>query len=79
LTKKYRLNGIRKEGVYDNIRAYNGSGRDYEQLRRLYTSPIIFRVIKLRSMRWAWYVAGMGQRRGTYMVLMERPERKSII
>jgi hypothetical protein len=35
-----------------------------EELRDLYSSPSIIRMIKLRTMRWAGHVARMG-RRGT--------------
>ena len=35
-----------------------------EELNHLYSSPIIFRVIKSRRMRWAVHVARMGERRG---------------
>jgi len=35
----------------------------YEELNDLYFSPTIIRVIKARRMRWAGYVARMGQRR----------------
>jgi hypothetical protein len=31
-------------------------------------------VIKSRRMRWTWYVAYMGDRRGACRVLVERPE-----
>ena len=34
------------------------------------------RVIKSRSMRWAGHVARMGEERGEYRVLVEKPERK---
>jgi hypothetical protein len=33
-----------------------------EQLHNLYSSPNIIRMIKLRRIRWAWYVALMGRR-----------------
>jgi hypothetical protein len=33
-----------------------------EELRDLYSSPSIIRIIKLRRMRWAGYVAQMGIR-----------------
>ena len=39
-----------------------------EELINLYTSSIIFRVIKSRRMRWAEHVARMGERRGVYRV-----------
>jgi hypothetical protein len=40
----------------------------------LYSSPNKIRVIKLRRMRWAVYVARMGDSRGAYRVLVRRPE-----
>jgi hypothetical protein len=42
----------------------------------LYCSPNIVQVIKARIMRWAGRVARMGERRGTYRVLMGKPEGK---
>jgi len=42
----------------------------------LHSSPNIIRVVKLRSMRWAGYVARMGERRGAYRVLYKKPERR---
>ena len=36
----------------------------------------IVRVSKSRRMRWAGHVAGMGERRGVYMVLVGKPEAK---
>jgi hypothetical protein len=47
-----------------------------EELNDLYSSPNIFRVIKLRRMRWAEHVARMGERRGVYRVLVVKPEGK---
>ena len=40
------------------------------------TSPIIVRVIKLRTMRWVGHVARMGKRRGVYRDLVGKPEGK---
>jgi hypothetical protein len=34
-----------------------------EELHNLYASPNIIIIIKLRRMRWAWYVARMGNKR----------------
>jgi hypothetical protein len=34
-------------------------------------------IIKSRRMRWAGYVAGMGQKRHTYRLLVGKPEGKS--
>ena len=45
-----------------------------EELNDLYCSPNIVRVIKSRRMRWAWYVARMGEERGVYRVLVGKPE-----
>ena len=42
----------------------------------MYTSPNIVRVIKLRRMRRAGYVARMGEERGMCRVLVGKPERK---
>jgi hypothetical protein len=36
----------------------------------------IIRVIKSRRMRWAGHVARMGERRGSYRVLVRKPEGK---
>ena len=47
-----------------------------EDLNDLYSSPNIFRVIKSRIMRWAGHVARMGERRGVYRALVEKPEGK---
>jgi hypothetical protein len=38
------------------------------------SSPNIIRVIKSRGMRWAGYVARMGEKRGAYRILVGRPE-----
>jgi hypothetical protein len=47
-----------------------------EELNDLYSSPSIVWVIKSEIMRWAGYVACMGERRGVYRVLVGKPERK---
>ena len=44
-----------------------------EELNDLYSSSSIVRVIKSRRMRWAGHVAPMGERRGVYRVLVEKP------
>jgi len=47
-----------------------------EELNNLYCSPNIVRVIKLRRMRWAGYVARMGEGTGINRVLVGKPEGK---
>ena len=47
-----------------------------EELNDLYCSPKIVRVIKSRRMRWAGYVAHMGEERVVYMVLVWKPDGK---
>jgi hypothetical protein len=45
-----------------------------EDLKDLYPSPDIIRVIKSRRMRWVGQAAGMGEGRGVYRILVGRPE-----
>jgi hypothetical protein len=47
-----------------------------EELNDLYSSPTIIRVIKSRRMRWAGHVSNMGEGRGSYRILVGRPERR---
>jgi hypothetical protein len=46
-----------------------------EELSDLYSLPKIVRVVKSR-MRWTGHVVRMGEGRGVYRVMMERPEGK---
>jgi hypothetical protein len=48
-----------------------------EELNGQYSSSNIFRVIQLRRMRWAGYVARMGERRDVYRVWAGKPEGKN--
>jgi len=50
-----------------------------EELNDLYYSPNIVRVIKSRRMRWAGYVARMGEERGVYRILVWKPEGKRLL
>jgi hypothetical protein len=45
-----------------------------EELRDVYSSPSIIRIIKSRRMRWAGHVARLGEKRNAYMLLVENPE-----
>ena len=47
-----------------------------EELNDMYCSPHIFRVIKLRRMRWEGHVARIGEWRVVYVVLVRKPEGK---
>jgi hypothetical protein len=47
-----------------------------EEIRDLYSSPSIIRVIKSRRMRWAGHVARMSEKRNTYRLLVRKPEGK---
>jgi hypothetical protein len=47
-----------------------------EELRDLYSSPSIIRIIKTRRMRWAGHVARMGEKRNGYRLLVGKPEGK---
>jgi hypothetical protein len=47
-----------------------------EELHGLYSSASIVRVIKARRMKWAGYVARMGEMRGAYNILVGMPERR---
>jgi hypothetical protein len=47
-----------------------------EELRDLYSSPSIIRIIKSRRMRWAGHVARMVEKRNTYRLLVGKPEGK---
>ena len=50
-----------------------------EDLKGLYSSPNIVRVIKSRRMRWAGHVARMVEGRGVYRVLVGKPEGKRLL
>jgi len=64
-----RIFGLRRDEVTGEWRRLHN-----EKLNDLYSSPNIVRVIKSRRMRWARYVARMGEERGVYRVLLGKPE-----
>jgi hypothetical protein len=47
-----------------------------EELRDLYSSLSIIRIIKSKRMRWAGNVASMGKKRNAYRLLVRKPEGK---
>jgi hypothetical protein len=47
-----------------------------EELRDLYSSPSIIRIIKSRRIRWAGHVARMGEKRNACRLLVAKPEGK---
>jgi hypothetical protein len=47
-----------------------------EELHSLYSSPNIIRMIKSRTMGWAWHVARMGEIRNAYKIVIVEPEGK---
>ena len=55
---------------------YRGTGVHNEELSDLYSLSIIVRVVKSRRIRWAGYVARMGEGRGVHRVLVGKPEGK---
>jgi hypothetical protein len=61
--------------IFGPKREEDGSWRKLhnDELHNLYSSRNIVRVIKWRRMRWAGHVAGMGEGRGFYRVLVGRP------
>jgi hypothetical protein len=50
-----------------------------EELRDLYSSPSIIRIIKSRRMRRAGHIARMGEKRNTYRLLVGKPEGKRLL
>ena len=66
-----RIFGPRRDEVTGEWRRLHN-----EELSDLYSSPNIVRVIKSRRMRRAGYVARMGEERGVYRILVEKPEGK---
>ena len=66
-----RIFGPRRDEVTGEWRRLHS-----EELNDLYSSPNNVRVIKSRRMRWARYVARIGEERGVYRVLVGKPEGK---
>jgi hypothetical protein len=58
----------RDEGTREWRRLHN------KELRALYSSPSIIRVMKSKRLRWAGHVARMGAMRSAYKALVRKPE-----
>jgi hypothetical protein len=50
-----------------------------EELRDLYSSPIIIRMMKSKRMRWTEHGARMGEKRHAYRLLVGKPARKRLL
>jgi hypothetical protein len=66
-----RIFGSKRDEVTGEWRQFRN-----EELRDLYSSPSIIRIIKSKRMRWADHVARMEEKRNTYRLLVEKPEGK---
>jgi hypothetical protein len=81
LGEEHRLRGFENRvlrRIFGPKREEDGSWRKLhnDELRSLYSSPNIFRVIKSRRLRWVGHVARMGEGRGIYRVFVGKPEGK---
>jgi hypothetical protein len=75
-TEGFEKRVLRK--IFGPKREEDGSLRNLhnDELRDLYSSPYIVRVIKSRRVRWAGHVARIGEGRGVYSILIGGPEGK---
>jgi hypothetical protein len=64
-----RIFGLKRDEVTGEWRKLHN-----EELHDLYSSPSIIRIMKARSIRWAWHVARMGEKRNEYRSLVGKPE-----
>jgi hypothetical protein len=72
-TVSRRISGPKRDEVMGGWRKLHN-----EELRDFYSSPYIFRMIKLRRIRWARHVAQMGEKRNAYRLLVgKRPLGRS--
>jgi hypothetical protein len=76
LRKEYRLRVFENRVLRPKKGEVTGEWRRLRngQLYALYSSPNIIRIIKSRRMRWAGYVARMGEKREAYRVLVGKTE-----
>jgi hypothetical protein len=69
-----RMSGPKRDEVTGGWRKLHN-----EELHNLYSSPSIIRMTKSIRMKWAGYVARIGEKRNAYMILAGKPERKSAL
>jgi hypothetical protein len=61
--------GPKRDGVTGDWRKLH-----IEELRNLYSSPSIIRMIRSRRMRWVGHVARMREKRNAYRILVGKPD-----
>jgi hypothetical protein len=66
-----RIFGLKKDEVTGEWKKLH-----YEELRDLYSSSGMIRIIKSGRMRWAGHVARMGEKRNAYRFLVGKSEGK---
>jgi hypothetical protein len=66
-----RIFGPKRDEVTEELRKLHN-----EELRNMYSSPSIIRMVKSRRMRWAGHVARMGEKKNSYRLLVGKPEGK---
>jgi hypothetical protein len=66
-----RIFGPKRDGVTGGCRKLHN-----EELRDLYSSPSIIRIIKSRRMRWTGHVARMGGKRNAYRKCVWESQRE---
>jgi hypothetical protein len=90
-TSSLTLRGEQRLRVFENrvLRGMFGTKRSEvtggwrklykEELRDLYSSPSVIRIIKSRRLRWAGHVARLGKKMNVYRLLVGKPEGKITI
>jgi hypothetical protein len=66
-----RIFGLKRDEVMGEWRKLHN-----EELRDLYSSPSIIRIIKSRKMRWMRHVERLREKRNSFRLLVGKPEGK---
>jgi hypothetical protein len=66
-----RIFGLKRDEVTGEWRKLHN-----KELRDLYSSPSIIKIIKSRRMRWAGHAARVGEKGNAYRLLLGKPEGK---